>query len=293
MFQLFGINGIQDKELITNQQFTSPEIQKLPIKTKCSDLVKIKGFIINKNDIHKLMNEYLEFYFEQTFIKIPFSFLLQINSDIKYFDENYCFINFTHDYFFNHKIQLISMSFSTFSCNFTNMSDYNIEIVLDKYYLDITKRKELATIPFNYNIRNICHYKIPFIEYNDNLHIYKLDTRIELLNQGIFIVKNTNYEIKTISISLNDKISIFNYDYKLLNIYSENMGNLTYYGFNVNEKYDSTNIAGCINFSLFDKITIIITLKSLNVNHENYLDIYMPYWNTIMYKEGLVGLKYV
>lgn len=305
MFNLFEFKGVQDNEMIQKQQYTTPEIITLSFNTllslKYGDLIKIKGFIVKKDNINKLINEELEFSFGQEYFKIPFSFLIKSDKNkLIYFtknDETHCLINFPHDYFFNHKIPIIQLQFSKIGVRLTNKDcDYNVEIVVDKFFLDNTEKEEQKQLadsitPITHNIRNIKHFKIPFNNYNKNnyTYTYKLETQISFLNQGIFIVKNCEHEIQNIKITLNDTIVAFNYDVNLLNIYAEDVEKLTYYGFNVDEKYNSNNIVGCINMSLFDKVTIYITLNTLKDTYDSYLDVYMPYWNIIMYKQGLVG----
>jgi len=303
MFNLFAFKGAQDAEMIQNQQYTSPEIITIPFNKSLSlrygDLIKIKGFIVEKDNINKLMNEELEFTMGSAYFKIPFSFLIKSDKNrLIYFtknDETHCFIDFPHDYFFNHKIAIIQLQFSEISVRLTNKEcDYNVEIVVDKYILDNEERKQLASTvhPIKHNIRNIRHLKIPLNEQNENKYTYKLETQIDFINQGIFIVRDCEHEIQNINITLNDNLIAFNYDVNLLNIYDEDVGMLTYYGFNIDEKYNSNNIVGCINMSLFDKVTIYITLKSLNGECEPYLDIFMPYWNILIYNQGLVGIQY-
>jgi hypothetical protein len=296
---MFDLKGVQDNEMIPNQQLTSPEIIKIPfnkpLNLKYGDLLKIKGFIINKNNIKKLMNESFEISFGETYFKIPFSFLILNN--IIYFDRNYedyCFIDFPHDYFFNHNISILQSTYSTFDIKIINTIYYDVEIVIDKYFLDNKEKISLNLEPIFYNIRSIQHFKISYILENQdkNLYVYKTNIDASLLNQGLFIVKDYQHQIQNITITLDNNLTIFNYDVALLNIYSENVNQLIYYGFNINEKYNSTNVVGCLNLSLYDNIEITIKLKSLKDTPDTYLDIYMPNWNILMYKQGLVGLKY-
>lgn len=302
MFNLFTFKGKQSV-VIKNRQFTSPKIVTLPfnkeLNLKYGDLIKIKGFIVSKTDIIKLMNEYLEFSFGfgESYFRLPFSYLININN-IYYFtknDETYSFIQFPHDYIFNHKIPIIKLLFSSFNIKLTNKTqDYNVEIVIDKYFLDNKERKELANSPelIEHNFRNVHHFKIPFSQIEKNLCVYKADIEPYLLTQGICIVRNCNTEYRNISITLNDNLTLFDYDVNLLNIYGEDVEKVTYYGFNIGKNYNSINLKGCINFSLFDKISITIKVKSLKETPDTFLDIYMPYWNTITYKNGLAGIKF-
>jgi hypothetical protein len=302
MFNLFAFKGAQDAKMIQNQQYTSPEIITIPFNKSLSlrygDLIKIKGFIVKKDNINKLMNEELEFTMGSAYFKIPFSFLIKSDKNgLIYFTKNgetNCFIDFSHDYFFNHKIPIIQLQFSDISVRLTNKEcDYNVKIVVDKYILDNEERKQLSSTvhPIKHNIRNIKHLKIPLNDQNENKYTYKLETQIDFISQGIFIVRNCK-PFSQINITLNDNLIAFNYDVNLLNIYDDDVGMLTYYGFNIDEKYNSNNIVGCINMSLFDKVTIYITLKSLNDECEPYLDIFMPYWNILIYNQGLVGIQY-
>ena len=99
-------------------------------------------------------------------------------------------------------------------------------------------------------------------------------------------------ELYNINITFNNVLSAINYDVILLNIYNEDVGKLIYYGFNIGEKYDSTNIVGCLNLSKAKKVTLTIVIKQLDETSDEYLDIYMPNWNILMYKQGLAGIRY-
>ena len=333
---LLNKKGVQDKLMIPKQQITQPEIIKMsfnnPINLKGSDLLNIKGFIVNKNNIDNLKNTYIEFTddFNKLF-RIPFSFLIYSNatnvSDFNRNNEIYSFIDFQHDYFFNHKLLIVKMVYNTLNvCLISNdiddiddnndnnddnndnndIKDFNIEIVIEKTYLEITERNEYLlysdpTIPGpinlekdSYNIRNIQHFNIPLRGLSEkNVHIYKTNIDTTLLNQGLFIIKNNNHQIINIKMSLDDTCNVLDYDDNLLNIYNETVGNLIYYGFNVSEKYNSNNLIGCINMSLYNKITVIIKLKSIKEIPDTYLDIYIPQWNTLVYNKGLFKLRYV
>lgn len=315
MTDLFSFKGAQDFAMIPNQQITSPEIILLPFNRpfsltliKCGDLLKIRGFIVNRNKIEKLMNETLEFSFGyESCIQIPFSFLIRSEKNGMIFfkknDEIYCFINFPHDYFFNHKIPMIKLKYSDFSVKVTNQTcDYNIQIVLDKYFLDEkekTKYNSELDVEFCHNIKNIQHFKIALGHQkmtDDNLYTYKTDVEASLLTQGLFIVRDAGSfmtDLYEINIKLNDDIIYLNYDVNLLNIYNEDVGKLIYYGFNIGEKHDSTNVVGCLNLSRVDNVTITIKIKLFDENPDEYLDIYMPNWNILTYKQGLAGIRYV
>jgi hypothetical protein len=308
MSDLFSFKRSQDFATIQNRQVTSPEIILLPFNRSFSlirfgDLLKIRGFVVNRNKIENLMNENLEFSFgHESYIQIPFSFLVRSEKNgMSFFKSNneiYCFINFPHDYFFNHKIPIIKLKYDDFSVKVTNKTcDYNIKIVLDKYFLDETEKTkynlELDT-EFCHDIRNIQHFKIPLDFIDNDLYIYKTDISESLLIQGLFIVKDTFFtkELHDINIKFNDNVIFLNYDVNLLNIYKEDVGKLIYYGFNIGEKYDSTNLVGCLNSSIVEKVTLTIIIKNLDKNHDKYLDIYIPNWNILSYKKGHVRIGY-
>jgi len=315
---LLNKKGVQDKLMIPKQQITQPEIITMSfnkqINLKGSDLLNIKGFIVNKNNIDNLKNTYIEFTddFNKLF-RIPFSFLIYSNtsnvSDFNRNNEIYSFIDFHHDYFFNHKLLIVKMVYNTLNVCLTSndikdIKDFNIEIVIEKTYLEITERNEYLLYsdptkldPINleknsYNIRNIQHFNIPLCGLSENVHIYKTNIDATLLNQGLFIIKDNNHQIINIKISLDDTCTVLDYDDNLLNIYNETVGNLIYYGFNVNEKYNSNNLIGCINMSIYNKITVIIKLKSIKETPDTCLDIYMPQWNTLIYNKGLFNIRY-
>lgn len=315
MTDLFSFKGAQDFAMIPNQQITLPEIILLPFNRpfslnliKCGDLLKIRGFIVNRNKIEKLMNESLEFSFGyESCIQIPFSFLIRSEKNgmnfFKRDDEIYCFINFPHYYFFNHKIPMMKLKHIDFSVKVTNQTcDYNIKIVLDKYFLDEkekTKYNSELDVELCHNIRNIQHFKILLDHQkmtDDNLYTYKTDIDGNFLTQGLFIVKDATTELYEINIKFNDNITALHYDINLLNVYNEDVGKLIYYGFNVDEKHDSTNVVGCLNLSRVEKVTVTIIKKNLDENlnesPDEWLDIYMPNWNTLSYKQGLAGVKY-
>jgi len=315
MSNLFSFKGAQDLMMIPNQQITSPEIILLPFNRafsltliNCSDLLKIRGFIVNQNKIEKLMNESLEFSFgngSESRIQIPFSFLIRSTKDKMFFfkrnDEMYCFITFPHDYFFNHKIPMIKLKYSDFSVKVTNQTcDYNIQIILDKYFLDEKEKIKYDSeldVEICHNIRNIQHFKIPLDVIENDSYIYRTDIDANLLTQGLFIVKDAMTEVYNINITLNDNLHndviALNYDVNLLNVCNEDVGGLIYYGFNIGEKHDSNNVVGCLNLSRTEKVTVTIIKKNLYKSPDECIDIYMPNWNILMYKEGLVGVKFL
>jgi hypothetical protein len=303
------LRGAQDASMNIKQQLSVPEIitmqldENLKLHCNC-DLIKIKGFIVDKH-YNALSSEKLIFMFNhQTSFEIPFSFMAFKN--IKSYGDDKYFIEFPHDYFFNHKIEIIKLLMTNFCVKITNSlnNNFEVKIVVDKYFLDVEERKLNYNLnEINYNIRHLNEYHIMCINhhvYKDNLSkhndiiVYEENINATLLTQGIFIVKKDCYEILDVSIMLNKHIPLLCYDKDLLNIYGENISdNLVYYGFNVDEKYDSNNLVGCVNLSRADCITIKITVKTHVNNFDSSIQIYLPSWNILKYNQGLVGLKFI
>ena len=102
---------------ITNCEYTSEEREIFE-----KDFIE---FIVNKNNIDNLKNTYIEFTddFNKLF-RIPFSFLIYSNtsnvSDFNRNNEIYSFIDFHHDYFFNHKLLIVIMVYNTLNVCLTS-----------------------------------------------------------------------------------------------------------------------------------------------------------------------------
>ena len=306
--QLLLLKGYQDMNI--EKQVITPSIVRISNKEKNNfiehDLIKIKGFITNFKNIHKLKELYLTIGFNYSVTyNIPFSFLFNYNNNnvrknYNYESEDYnYFIEFPHDLLLTHKIPLISLQFSPFTV-FIKELDENIivDMVLDTYMLDVNRRKEVATTEKTYNIKSIYNFKINLMSclYEPySFCEYESEIEPQFLTQGI-IIKFPKHKIISILITLNDTIKCLDYDNNLINIYGEDIGeNLSYFGFNIEEKFVSNNLIGCINMSILDKVNIKI--KILNNDEpilgNEPLEIYTVGWNEIKYKMGLCGFTYV
>jgi len=308
---LLLLKGCQDMNI--EKQVITPSVVRISDKAENKfreqgDLLKIKGFITNVNNIPKLKKLYLsiEFDYETTY-KIPFSFLLNYNNNktkiSNYESEHYdnYFIGFPQDLLLTHKIPLIALQFSHFTVSIEGLNENTIvDMVLDTYVLDNVRRKEVATTDKTYNIKSIYDFKINLMGsvYEPyNFCDYESIIKPKFLTQGI-IIKFSKRKIISILITLNDTIKCLDYDNNLINIYGEDIGeNLSYFGFNIEEKFTSNNLIGCINMSILDKVNVKIRI--LNNNEEpklegnNPLEIYTVAWNEIKYKSGLCGFTFV
>jgi len=288
-----------EKQVITPSivRITGKEEDKF--REQC-DLIKIKGFITNFKNINKLKELYLTigFNYSDTY-KIPFSFLLD-NNDVKKNeeDEDYdYFIKFPHDLLLTHKIPLISFQFSSLTIFIKGLDEKIIvDMVLDTYILDVDKRIEVATMEKTYNIKGIYDFKIDLIKYEPYCFCdYESEIIPNFLTQGI-IIKFPKHKIISILINLNNTIKCLDYNNNLINIYGEDIGeNLSYFGFNIEEKFTSNNLIGCINMSILDKVNIKIRISNIYDDNDNNksLLIYTVGWNEIKYKMGLCGITYV
>ena len=312
--QLLLLKGCQDKNI--EKQVITPSVVRLSNKEQNNfreqgDLMKIRGFITNFQNIDKLKKLDLTIMFGHDTYNIPFSFLLKYNNNLrKNFFKNYeCeisddyFIEFPHDILLKHKIPLISLTFSSFTI-FIKELDENmiVDMVLDTYILDVDTRKEAAIIEKMYNIKSVQEFKIHLMgsTYKNEpctLCIYESDITPKFLTQGI-IINYPKHKIVNLLITLNDTIKCLDYDHNLINIYGEDIGdNLSYFGFNIEENFISNNQIGCINMSILNKVNVKI--KMLNNDEEPILVEHKPLimytiaWNIINYKMGLCGIIYV
>ena len=308
---LLLLKGCQDMNI--EKQVITPSVVRISDNgedkfREQGDLLKIKGFITNVYNIPKLKKLYLiiEFNYGTTY-KIPFSFLFNYNNNVtkisNYESEHYdnYFIGFPQDLLLTHKIPLIALQFSPFTVSIEGLNENTIvDMVLDTYVLDNVRRKEVATTDKTYNIKSIYDFKINLMGsvYEPyNFCDYESIIKPQFLTQGI-IIKFSKRKIISILITLNDTIKCLDYDNNLINIYGEDIGeNLSYFGFNIEEKFTSNNLIGCINMSILDKVNVKIRI--LNNNEEpklegnNPLEIYTVAWNEIKYKSGLCGFTFV
>ena len=323
---LLLLKGCQDINI--EKQVITPSVVRISDKAEDKsreqgDLLKIKGFITNVNNIPKLKKLYLSISFNySTEYKIPFSFLLNYNNNVTkisnyerkeesdlykilsyyYENENYdnYFIGFPHDVLLTHKIPLIALQFSPFKVSIKGLNENMIvDMVLDTYVLDVHKRKEVATTDKTYNIKSIYDFKINLTcsAYEPySFCDYESIIIPQFLTQGI-IIKFPKRKIISILITINDTIKCLDYDNNLINIYGEDIGkNLSYFGFNIEEKFTSNNLIGCINMSILDKVNVKIRIlnndEEPTLSGNEPLEIYTVGWNEIKYKSGLCGFTY-
>jgi hypothetical protein len=316
---LLLLKGCQDINI--EKQVITPSVVRISDKTEDKfseqgDLLKIKGFITNVNNIPKLKKLYLSIEFNYETYKIPFSFLLNYNNNVtkisnyerkeesehyyesKHYD-NY-FIRFPQDVLLTHKIPLIALQFSRFTVSIERLDENTIvDMVLDTYVLDIVRRKEVATTDKTYNIKSIYDFKINLIgsAYEPySFCDYESIIIPQFLTQGI-IIKFPKQKIISILITLNDTIKCLDYDNNLINIYGEDIGeNLSYFGFNIEEKFTSNNLIGCINMSILNKVNVKIRIlnndEEPKLSGNDPLEIYTVSWNEIKYKSGLCGFTF-
>lgn len=286
---LLNIKGVQDKNL--SQEITRPIIMEIPkyypykpINFDRCDTIKIKGLILDKTKIDELVYNYkhLEILFgSQSYYKIPFHFLTNWMKNI---DETNCFIEFPHDYLFGHLIQIFNMKYHKLEIKIGNDSvnrDFDVLIVLEAGVFDKNN-----IISNSIDIRNIQ----PFELFKTTDNTFENYVEPDFLTQGILIdapIKNI-CGVKIILDDTNGIIEALDYNFNLINIYGEQVGQFTYLGFNPNENFTSTNLVGCINMSRVDEVRIIV----YTYNCGEKLIVYMPNWNTLAYSDGLVGIRY-
>ena len=307
---LLLLKGCQDMNI--EKQVITPSVVRISDKavdkfSEYGDLIKIKGFITNVYNIPKLKKLYLSIEINYgTTYKIPFSFLLNYNNNVtkisNYESEDYdnYFIGFPQDVLLTHKIPLISLQFSPFKVSIKGLNENMIvDMVLDTYVLDVHKRKEVATTDKTYNIKSIYDFKINLTcsAYEPySFCDYESIIIPQFLTQGI-IIKFPKRKIISILITINDTIKCLDYDNNLINIYGEDIGkNLSYFGFNIQEKFTSNNLIGCINMSILDKVNVKIRIlnndEEPTLSGNEPLEIYTVGWNEIKYKSGLCGFTY-
>jgi len=308
--RLLLLKGCQDMNI--EKQVITPSVVRISDKAEDKfreqgDLLKIKGFITNVNNIPKLKKLYLsiEFGYTTTY-KIPFSFLLNYNNNktkiSNYESEEYdnYFIGFPQDVLLTHKIPLIALLFSPFTVSIKGLDENAIvDMVLDTYVLDVDRRKKVATTDKTYNIKSINDFKINLtgsVYEPYNFCDYESIINPQFLTQGI-IIKFPKRKILSILITFNDTIKCLDYDNNLINIYGEDIGeNLSYFGFNIEENFISNNLIGCINMSILDMVNVKIRIlnndEEPTLSGNDPLEIYTVSWNEIKYKSGLCGFTF-
>jgi hypothetical protein len=304
----FLINGVQDKDI--KKRITCPFVINIPKRGDATsqinfreygDLIKIKGFIVKKTDLQILNDKKLIIEFGDSKYEIPFSFLLSMNKIEN--DNNTFFIEFPHNYLLNHHIPIIFLQFSSFKLKIGYIQYLDIKLVIESTFLDVIERKKIASNIDEtlYNFRCIEKFELYLFgatdnPYNINIFTSKIDP--VFLCQGIII----NYPKKFINKLIissdfgDQKLIIMKYNEDLTQIYGCPIGfeqKLTYYGFNLEENYQSNNLVGCVNMSKLDNVIITVELKE-NEDYDtpNDLIIYLSCFNTIRYKNGLCCIVY-
>ena len=301
----FLISGTQDKNI--KKRIISPFIINIPKRgdessqinfIEYGDLIKIKGFIIKKNDLYSLNDKKIIIQFGSSDYIIPFSFLSSMNT-INY-DEDTYYIDFPHDYLLNHYIPIVYLKFSPFTLKIQDIQFLDVKLVIESTFVDSDERKLFATNDKLYNFRCIEKFKLYLIGSGDqpnNVNIYESNINAKFLCQGIIIDCSKKFINKfTVIGDFGDqKIIIKDYNKFLIELYGFEIGNekkLTYFGFNLEEDFTSNNLVGCVNMSRLDNVKIIIELLENDRDKTNDLIIYSICWNTITYKSGLCGFNY-
>lgn len=300
--QLLLLKGCQNKNI--EKQVITPSVIRITdndVYSNFGDLMKIKGFITNFEKIDKLKELDLTITFGTDTYTIPFSDIMKNNTDIIKInnygvensneDNDNAFIEFPHDLLLTHKIPLICFTFSKFTVSIKELDDdMTVYMVCDTYILDVEKREEIVRTNAVYNVKNIQEFKL---KWESNTWTYRqhhcfntFESVIDanFLTQGI-IIKSPKNKVLQLKITLNDTIKCLEYDNNLINIYGEDIGdNLSYFGFNVEAKFNSNNQVGCINMSVIDKVNVKVRLLTFDLEP---ISIYTVSWNEIQYKDGL------
>lgn len=298
------ISGDQDKNI--KKRIISPFIINIPKSDDTSqinyieygDLIKIKGFIIKKNDLYSLNDKKIIIQFGSSNYIIPFSFLSSMNT-INYDNETY-YIDFPHDYLLNHYIPIVYLQFGSFTLKIQDIQFLDVKLVIESTYLDIDERRLLTTNEKLYDFRCIERFELYSIgsgNQPNNVNIYESNIEAKLLCQGIIINCSKKFinKFTVISDFGDQEIIIKDYNKFLIELYGFEIGNeknLTYFGFNLEEKFTSNNFVGCVNMSRLDNVKIIIELLENDHDKKNDLIIYSICWNHISYINGSCGFKY-
>jgi hypothetical protein len=303
---LLCLNDVFEEYFQIDKIVTKPITVNLNNKSKIpyfADLLKIKGFLVDKNKLELFKNEFFILEFKNNKntrnYNIPFSFLIAMNNLIEINDKY--FINFNHDYFFgpHFPIALFNTLTMKLSCEISN--NINIEIIFEYTFLERELRKKImwfdnqiikqitfTTLQFNNN----CYENNNVILRNivDGLLINLPKIMIESIDLK-FYLKNKNDDTKAY-------YDILNYNSELISIYGEEINStMTYFSFVCTDKfnnyrkygvkqsiytvcfYDAPSFNG-VNFNKVDGVSLRVNLKN-NLNNE--LIVYFPYYSTINY----------
>lgn len=226
-----------------------------------NNIINIKGFYIDNNELSKFYNEYLNIkFFGICVLTIPFSYLIELNknksnSNFIHFSNEFFFIEFNNYLFTELKFELLNR-ISGFSESFIICNEFQSKP--STIINDCKSYKKL--------IREIKTYEA-LVFYDKSSFIFNLDLNTKIsknnyLIQGVIVNINKiyikNFKVKLIHI--NNTISIpIDYDKYLIEAYNEEISpTLTYFGFNSFEKYNTKNTEGSIDLSNIKHMQIII-----------------------------------
>jgi hypothetical protein len=268
------------------------------------DLTKIKGFITELKNLHKLKELNLSIGFgDNEPYNVPFSFLLNYNNNVRKINnyenekqDNY-FIEFPHDILLGHKIPLITLKYSPFTIYIEGLNEnIIIDVVMNNYLIHKDEHIKAINLYKSYDVKFVNEHKINLISYEPNFCDYENEIKINFLTQGI-IIKTPKQKIISTLLTINKSLKRLDYNDNLINIYGEDIGdNLTYFGFNMDEKFTSNNKEGSISLYAAEIVNIKVRiLNNTNKKPNNYkpLEIYTIEWNGLKYGFNMCAYEYM
>jgi len=295
--------GEFEKRYNVKKRVTQPIIVKLNKKSKISqvphlfDLLKIKGFLVDKINLELLKNEYFILEFKnkkyKQIHKFPFSFLIEMNK-LEEINDKY-FFDFNYAYFYKFLLPINcykNLDMELF-CEVSN--NINIEIIFEYTLIDI---KNCDKLLFPLQIDSYVEIQVKQIElielnYNNN---YYENNECDLRNfsDGVIInlpknmIESIDFKCYYLDKNNNTKgyFDILNYNSELINIYGIELSpTLTYFAFACNNTMNgienisnrslgyTENFHG-INFFKTDGTSLKIHVKN-KINDK--LNVYFPY----------------
>jgi hypothetical protein len=238
------------------------------------DTLKIKGFIVKFDNLSKLKE--LKFIMNiggGIIFEIPFKLmsLLSKNIDEHSIDVNTAYLEFDHNFYIEDEINLRALRYHQVSIETNKMIDFNLNVVLEYFVYYPSDFDDRICIQKMF--RQITHY------YTNNVKIH-----IGLPVQGVFIDKNLD-DINNLTIikygEFNDS-SIIKYDKYLVKIYGKKINNkLCYISFNDSKDYNLFDPRMIKKGGPCDFI--------INVNEEEYVNLYFIIINYLNFKNGMCG----
>ncbi len=280
--------------------------------TKHGDTVSFKGAIVNSKDILSLRNKLFTIEIGGAAYDIPFDFVLTNKIEI---DTDTFFIPFNQKYLLNHNILMVALAFHEVVLLIHNIDRHSllsmdtnlkIDIICEYTYLENHIRKDMVCpeVTHTFNIRQIVQYVVPNTRSNPNPNLncicYKscVQHNQRLLSDGLFIehkLKNIKYVNVNVNKSSSQKINVFNYNTGFTQLYGQSINdNLSYFGFNLNDKFDNTDYSKCINMAMVDSIDIEFWVSGdgdgdSDTECKDQLNCYLSYWSTVNYRAGMLG----